>query len=236
VNSVAPERLIDNFNLNAKLYLSQKRYDSALFFKTKSINLRDSIFNSGMNRTLSNIELKVAEAQANEKLALKDALITEKTKINNLLTVFIVVVLILILILFLQYRHQSKLSNDLFKRNLEVNSQKEELITQSEMLREANEEVHRINENLEDLVLERTRVIETQKLQILDYMMYNSHQVRAPLARILGLTELLGRNAVETNELMDVLQDIKKQAIELDGMVKLMNRKLEEEKQNTSNT
>jgi signal transduction histidine kinase len=73
-------------------------------------------------------------------------------------------------------------------------------------------------------------------LQILDYMMYNSHQVRAPLARILGLTELLGRNALETNELMDVLQDIKKQAIELDGMVKLMNRKLEEEKQNTSNT
>ena len=69
--------------------------------------------------------------------------------------------------------------------------QQDEIIVQSEELRATNEEMEATNANLEQLVKNRTAIIENQNLRLREYAYFNSHRVRGPLARILGLVLLI---------------------------------------------
>ena len=95
-----------------------------------------------------------------------------------------------------------------------------------DMLRKQNqaivaqkEEIQQFNANLEALVEERTR-------QILDYASYNSHIIRGPLARIMGLSFLMqhSENEEDTHFYM---QKMHESASEMDRAIKVVNRKLE---------
>jgi len=118
------------------------------------------------------------------------------------------------------------------RRHLEfTNKNLEELVNQrTQELSNANNKLMTMNENLEGLVEERTKKIDAQLNQILKYAHMNSHEVRAPLARILGLMNLikLENNSLEKE---DLLQKLDIAAIELDNIVRAMNRLLEQEMQ-----
>ncbi len=52
-----------------------------------------------------------------------------------------------------------------------------------------------LNEKLEEKVKERTSELELRNKQLMEYAFINSHLLRAPLARLLGLSDLISREA-----------------------------------------
>jgi signal transduction histidine kinase len=116
------------------------------------------------------------------------------------------------------------------RRSLELtNKNLEELVKQrTHELSETNFELQSLNENLEQLVKDRTKKIDTQLDQIVKYAHMNAHEVRAPVARILGLMNLL-KNETLDHERKDLVEKLDVVSIELDTIVRKMNQVLEKE-------
>ena len=85
-----------------------------------------------------------------------------------------------------------------------------------------------MNENLDKLVKERSKKIETQLGLLIKYTQMNSHEVRAPLARILGLLEIIKLDP-ELSDAKNIVNELCISGEELDEIVKNMNRLLEQE-------
>lgn len=99
-------------------------------------------------------------------------------------------------------------------KNLEINSLLKQLRTtnhqlvdksneveaMNEELSSLNEELSTLNENLEATVQRRTFELETQNKQLTEYAFINSHLLRAPLARILGLAQLISKESLTVKD------------------------------------
>ncbi len=108
-------------------------------------------------------------------------------------------------------------------------------------LEEANAEVYAQNEviasynrSLEVLVEERTKDIQSLNQKLIEYAFFNSHKVRGPLARILGLIYLIRlTKSVDQNEnthsIDDQIEMLEKSATELDDVIKAITVLLDEE-------
>ena len=73
----------------------------------------------------------------------------------------------------------------------ELQEKNEELTASEEGLLASQEELTQINENLNNLVNERTLTIIDQNKKFVHHAFINAHKVRSPLARIQGLVNLL---------------------------------------------
>ena len=102
--------------------------------------------------------------------------------------------------------------------NESIQSQKNEIEAQSTKLNLAYEEIRDLNDDLEQKVKERTK-------QIIEYSFKNSHEVRAPLSRILGLIDLYKRESSNI-DLDYVVQNLEQSAFELDAIVHEINHLL----------
>jgi signal transduction histidine kinase len=113
-------------------------------------------------------------------------------------------------------------------RTAEVQSANEKLKHLNEELTNSNEKIRLANDNLEDMVYERTKKINDQLLQLSKYAHMNSHDVRAPLARIMGLTQLL---EIETDDSArkDIIKKMSSATKELDWVIKSMTQILSKE-------
>lgn len=87
----------------------------------------------------------------------------------------------------------------------------------------------KVNDTLEETVSERTSKIRDQGLRIIEYAIYNSHNVRGPLSRILGLLYLFEKGMLSDQETKGTMAEIQKSAAELDNTIKKMNATLQHE-------
>lgn len=74
----------------------------------------------------------------------------------------------------------------------------------------------------------QTRALEMQNRKLMEIAWVQSHEVRAPLARIMGLIQLVSRYPDEDINLKDALGHIMQSANELDEIVRKIVRKTEE--------
>lgn len=116
-----------------------------------------------------------------------------------------------------------ELNKHLMTVNKEVHDKNEELQAYGEELLASEEELKLINENLNMLVENRTQAVQKQNEKLLKHAFINAHKVRSPLARILGLVnlikyevkledngqELVERLHVSTHELNDILKEVR---------------------------
>lgn len=100
--------------------------------------------------------------------------------------------------------------------------QSEEISKQNEELKAQKVFIQNINQELETKVLERTQDLINKNLMFEKYLFANSHKVRGPLSRILGLIEVFNANnmAIPIDELIALIQQ---SAIELDQIIHEMN-------------
>ena len=105
------------------------------------------------------------------------------------------------------------------RRERELHTVKEALSRQAKELKEANEETRSINDSLEFLVQERTAALEERNRQLADFAFLNAHKMRGPLARILGLIDVLQFTDSREQE-REFLQHIIQSAEELDQVIK----------------
>ncbi|MGJ3234382.1 hypothetical protein [Marivirga sp.] len=118
-----------------------------------------------------------------------------------------------------------------YRRKLENNNKDLEKIVKerTQELSDANDMLKELNSNLEGIVEERTQIAHDQLNRIIKYGHMNSHEVRAPLARILGLLNLIEMEASEEKR-KELLKLVNRNSMELDMIVKKMNRVLEKER------
>ena len=114
------------------------------------------------------------------------------------------------------------------QRTLELTEANNTLIKLNEELALSNEEIRSLNENLENKVKERTKTINEQLSQLTKYANMNAHDVRAPLATLLGLKNLIKLENDEKAK-VELANRLGKSAEELDAVINKMNRLLEVE-------
>ncbi len=88
---------------------------------------------------------------------------------------------------------------------------------QAELLQEQTE-IESINLNLEQMIHERTLEIEEKNKALSEYAFINAHLLRAPLSRIIGLSDLMERDAI--NGSRKYIVEIKELAEKMDKVVR----------------
>lgn len=122
--------------------------------------------------------------------------------------------------------HKENLERTVKERTMALTDSNQQLLALNEELTASTEEVRALNENLEKIVLSRTEKINAQLKQLEKYAHMNAHEVRGPLARVLGLIGLIKidrRNATDPA----IIDKLEISAEALDEVVKKMNQLLE---------
>jgi signal transduction histidine kinase len=121
-------------------------------------------------------------------------------------------------------REVQEKNEEIMAQNEELTAQSDELFSKNEQLEKSHVEINYVNTNLETLVQQRTSLIEAQKEKLIEYAYYNAHKVRGPLARILGIINLLSVDHQTNPEVL--LQYLRESATELDGIINEINNSL----------
>jgi hypothetical protein len=124
--------------------------------------------------------------------------------------------------------NQANLEQIIYQRTLELTDSNQQLLVMNEELISTAEEVRALNDNLEKIVQTRTEKINEQLHLLEKYVHMNSHEVRGPLARILGLISLIKMDKENTTQ-PALIEKLNQASEELDLMVRKMNRLLETE-------
>jgi signal transduction histidine kinase len=136
---------------------------------------------------------------------------------------FMIITAVLILLTFylkenfLSYRESVELTNERLKKSTE------KLMEQTEQLYQQQVELNLLRNDLEKII--SGKISESQyKAEILkEYSFVNSHHVRAPLARLLGLIDLIEIENQRNNSSSNALNKIKTDAEELDVILRKIN-------------
>lgn len=175
------------------------------------LQLKDSI------RTL---ELSQREAQFQFQLAIerKEAETTmmrirnqRKTAVIIILVVSLLSAMLIVYLLLKNKKRILRVNHLLEERNGEI--KKKNLV-----LEEQKNQIEKMNEILEDRVKQRTQELEIQNKRLAEYAFINSHLLRGPLSRILGLINLLDQD--KTMEKAELILLLRKSGNELDAIVK----------------
>jgi signal transduction histidine kinase len=92
----------------------------------------------------------------------------------------------------------------------------------------SGEELRQINENLNTLIDDRTKVISDQSKKLVHYAFVSAHKVRSPLARILGLVNLIGHEITLTAKGKELQEHLHSSASELDDILREARINLDE--------
>lgn len=84
-------------------------------------------------------------------------------------------------------------------------------------LRQQTREIARMNESLEQRVKERTEALETQNKKLTEYAFINSHVLRSPVSKIMGLVNLM--EVDKSSDPKEIMAYLKKSCMELDTVV-----------------
>ena len=122
----------------------------------------------------------------------------------------------------------NELNRNLMEVNQEVQNKNEELRASEEELLASGEELRQINENLNNLVSYRTQTIINQNKKFIHHAFINAHKVRSPLARILGLVNLMGHEVELDENGKELLRLLNLSANELDDILREVRVNLDE--------
>jgi ligand-binding sensor domain-containing protein len=127
---------------------------------------------------------------------------------------------------FIRFRERKLLKD---KRELEarVKARTEEIQLKTEEIKTQAEEIKGINENLESLVKERTSELEIKNKALEQYAFINAHKLRAPVASILGLINLMKNVELRENDKV-YLEHLNQSAKNLDAVVSSITEALEQ--------
>jgi signal transduction histidine kinase len=101
-----------------------------------------------------------------------------------------------------------------------------QLTRQNEAIHNQKEEIEQINEELESIINDNTEKLRTQEERINEYAHIHAHQVRSPLARIMGLIHLVDLETDSEKALREYLPKIKSNADELNTQLKEVSKHL----------
>ena len=147
-----------------------------------------------------------------DTLESKDEIINKQLRIIFIIIAFVLAFGVLTVMIFRFYRSKQELSSKLEQSYATLREQHQSIL-------QLNEELNSINEMLEEKVQERTKVLEERNTQLTEYAFINSHLLRAPLSRILGLANLLTHEDLGS-EHKDMVEALATSTSELDKIIR----------------
>jgi tetratricopeptide (TPR) repeat protein len=224
-----------NYKMEAHYYLGQIYASKAgehlnqLKNHNEYLKIKDSLKEVDLARQIEKlkfqfqleIEQKQKENELLKTIDLKNNSLIKKQQLINL--VYGVTLIVIIVIAIVQYRTvrlKQRLNNELAEKQQKILKQTEELTLK-------NAEIERVNSNLEQLVNERTNTIQQQHERLIEYSYFNAHQIRGPLARILGLISVI--NIEYKDSYGSYLEMLNQAGNDLDTAIKKVNDLLNED-------
>jgi tetratricopeptide (TPR) repeat protein len=189
-----------------QIYSKEGQRESELKNQNQYLILRDSVKEQDLNRQVARLQFQFAlevdqrkkENELQEAIDIRNSTIIRKQQALNIIyAVALVIIIIIALVLYrnVKLKHRHSL------------------------------EIEEINSSLEDMVTERTKTITEQNTLLREYAYFNAHQVRGPLARILGLISVL--DLEYSKDAFGPYMDMLHQAgNDLDEAIKEVNSKL----------
>lgn len=245
--------LLTNYENYISLFESKQDSKNSLKYYRLYLSLKDSIDNIISSGRIANadalfqVQQKANELQSkiSENLLQKQR-IGEQTKLIQLqknrliiagISLFILISLLTVIIRLLILR--SKAKEKLRIKNLNIQEQKEEILTQSEELIEANlhlaalndtlseknaeieaqsELLSDINENLEKQVNKRTKELSAAYKELETFFYKASHDFRRPLTTYLGLVEV-AKSTLNDKKALELFDKVMITTLGLDRMI-----------------
>ena len=212
---------LEYYGYKVDLYTNSQNFKEALKFEQLYNKLNIELNRVAWNERVTEIQTKFDVAQKAKELEASERIVNQQR-----LVIFggaaLLFLLLWILLLGLKWYKSKKVwAKNIEKLNEEVRQKNEELITM-------NEDIQGINNNLEQIVDERTRKIKLQNGKLVKYAFINSHEIRGPLARVLGLLYLMGLEKKYFQE-DDSFRLLNEATHELDDMIKQTSELLKAE-------
>ncbi|MEQ8244563.1 tetratricopeptide repeat protein [Fulvivirga sp.] len=210
--------------INVLKYLSEVDslngdYAKAYFHYKKHAQLKDSVFNLDKSAQLARIQTEYETEILQKDNEAKQA----DVKQRNTMIIAVIMLLILTIALanaFYQQRTVQKQANkSLQSKSEQIVRQADELQKQSVKLQQMNDNLESSNQNLEEKIRQRTEQLREQNKILSDYAFFHAHELRAPVANILGLIELLKHSELPKKDL-DIVTHLYTSTTELDKVIK----------------
>lgn len=210
----------------AGMYKDAGALDSALFYLEQTLVMNAEIFNTEKARQQAVLEKIYQTESKDQELREKNQQLRFQATVIAVISILLIVLIVLGYISYRYYRDKRDSALKLEKLNNEISAKHQEIVNQSEELARVNEEVRRINESLEQEVQHRSEKIRQQNEMLIEYAYFNAHNVRGPLARILGLAGLMERES-SVELVREYNLKLHQSALELDTVVREINNKLQ---------
>lgn len=109
------------------------------------------------------------------------------------------------------------------KLSLDAQLQSAVIESNLQLISAKNAEIERVLVNQEQLIKERTAQLQARNTALEEYSWITSHEIRRPLANILGLLQLAQADMNDLDNLRDVINLLTSSAYELDEEIKRAN-------------
>ncbi len=198
---------------------------NAIEYLLEYSNLKDEIYQVSISRQAAEFEtvyeLEKIE-QENNMLQLQQATNNKVIKYQIGFIILALIALVVATYFIVAMNKQRKSLTEalaqLEEKSKEVEQQKKELEKQSTKTEALNRELTLLNKNLESRALEIARDIEIKTQKMNKYAFMNAHKLRGPIASILGLINLFGKNLPAQDE-ATMIEMLKESADKLDKVV-----------------
>jgi tetratricopeptide (TPR) repeat protein len=225
VNAISLANRIKVPDLQVKNYLRMSRLDSlkgnygrALYYLSRHNSLKDSVYNLLKAEQIARLQtIYETESRERENQQLRTEKELKDTQLASQRITLIAISTGLLLVGVLAWL--------LYGQRKKIMFQKEAIETQATALLKLNEELQNLNKTLEARITQRTLQLTLQNQKLSEYTFINAHKLRAPIASILGLINLL--NQVGTEERDIVLEHLQTCGEELDHVIREVSRDLE---------
>jgi tetratricopeptide (TPR) repeat protein len=219
----------------SRIYYGLGEYKKSSDFLRKHRSLRDSVYDMSRSQQIAQLQVafeKDARLIENQQLKAARALQEAKIRTQGFMIIAISGILVLtgfLAVVFFRQRKKIQVTNALLhEKTEEIHRQKEEIVCQAEKMISLNQQLQDLNKSLEGRIEERTHELWWKNQKLADYAHTNSHKLRAPVASILGLIQLLERVSLPADDML-LLEKLRICAADLDRITREINQRLEED-------
>ncbi len=236
----AKEQIHQSYNIFSKIIFEQKNYKKAYQLKALAEVYRDSLEGETIKKALQVFEYERKKGELTmlkQETMFKEQNVQRKVNMQQWI-IFLAIVSLLFLgvVIMLIYRSRKNIKTayyQLSKASKEIQQQKNLIEEKTNALLEINkalqmqkEETQALNEHLETIVEDRTNELgltvqnltkQNQDLEQFSYII--SHNLRAPVARIIGLVNIFNSNDMNDAFNKQILSHLKQSASGLDEII-----------------
>jgi tetratricopeptide (TPR) repeat protein len=209
---------VNNYLHYARLDSLRGRYQRSLYHLSRHNSLKDSVYNLLKAEQIARLQtIYEMERRDTENQQLR----SEQELKNSALTTQRISLIAISGCLFLA----GAFVWSFYQQRKRISLQKEAIEMQASALMKLNEALLELNKNLEARIYERTAQLTLQNQRLTEYTFVNAHKLRAPVASILGLIQLMQQSTPQEREI--IIQHLRTCGEQLDNIIREVSRNLE---------